>query len=78
MANLTIRQLNDEAHARLKARARANRRSLEAEARLLLEEGSRSIEAIVADLESFHHQMVAKHGYLPDSVELVRENRRDP
>ena len=77
MATLTIRQLDDDVYAQLKTRARANHRSLEAEARLLLTEGTRSVEEIVHDLESFHRRMVAKHGYLPDSTELIRENRRD-
>lgn len=72
MATLTIRQLDDEAYRRLKERARANRRSLEAEARLLLEERSRDVPAIVEDLVQFHDRMIAKHGLLPDSTPLIR------
>ncbi len=77
MATLTIRQLDDEVYDRLKQRARANNRSLEAEARQLLDDRTRNLPAIVEDLLDFHDRMVAKHGFLPDSTELIREMRRD-
>ncbi|HYG29638.1 MAG TPA: hypothetical protein VD887_05415 [Allosphingosinicella sp.] len=77
MATLTIRQLDDEVYERLRERARANNRSLEAEARNLLDERSRDLPALVEDLLEFHDRMVAKHGLLPDSTELIRELRRD-
>jgi hypothetical protein len=78
MATLTIRQLDDEVYERLRQRARANKRSLEAEARHLLDDRSRDLPALVEDLTAFHDRMVAKHGLLPDSIETVREMRRDP
>lgn len=78
MATLTIRQLDDEVYERLRQRARANKRSLEAEARHLLDDVSRDLPALVEDLAAFHDRMVAKHGLLPDSTETVREMRRDP
>ena len=78
MATLTIRQLDDEVYDRLKQRARANKRSLEAEARQLLDERTRDLPAIVEDLLDFHDRMVAKHGLLPDSTQTIREMRRDP
>jgi hypothetical protein len=37
----------------------------------------RDIGAIVADLEAFHERMVRRHGYLPDSTDLVRDLRRE-
>jgi hypothetical protein len=77
MATLTIRQLDEEVYERLKGRARANKRSLEAEARHLLDERSRDLPAIVEDLLDFHERMVAKHGFLPDSTDLIRDLRRD-
>ncbi len=40
MANLTIRNLDDEVVAKLKARAKAHHRSLEAELRVLLSEAA--------------------------------------
>ena len=77
MATLTIRQLDDEVYERLRERARANKRSLEAEARHLLDERTRDLPALVEDLLEFHERMAAKHGLLPDSVELIRELRRE-
>ena len=77
MATLTIRQLDDEVYDRLRERARANRRSLEAEVRHLLDERTRDIPALVEDLSDFHERMIAKHGLLPDSTELLRELRRE-
>ena len=32
---------------------------------------------MVEDLLDFHDRMVAKHGLLPDSTEMIREMRRD-
>ncbi|MCC7047082.1 MAG: hypothetical protein IT562_10250 [Alphaproteobacteria bacterium] len=40
MAQLTVRNLDDQAYARLKERAKVNKRSLEAEARSILEAAS--------------------------------------
>lgn len=77
MATLTIRQLDDEVYERLRERARANKRSLEAEARQLLDERTRDLPALVEDLRAFQERMIAKHGPLPDSTELIREMRRD-
>lgn len=77
MATLTIRQLDDAVYERLKRQARANRRSLEAEARLLLEEKTTDIGEIVGDLQTFHERMVARHGYLPDSTDLIRRMREE-
>ena len=74
MATLTIRQLDDAVYDRLKARARENHRSLEAEVREILDERSRHSEA-VDRLRAFHERMVAKNGYLPDSVDLIRQMR---
>lgn len=53
MATLTIRNLSDRAHDALRRRAASNRRSMEAEARLLIErldapETTASLEAIRA------------------------------
>jgi plasmid stability protein len=45
MATVTIRNLDDDIVERLRARARLNDRSLEAELRLLLAQASRAIDA---------------------------------
>ncbi len=83
MANLTIRNLDDEVVAKLKARAKAHHRSLEAELRVLLSEAAARpsreeflkaadrIAAMTPDVEQ------------TDSTEIIREFRdtdhgRDP
>jgi plasmid stability protein len=75
MATLTIRRLPDEVYESLKERARSNGRSLEAEAREILTDRTQARHALVDDLVQFHHEMVAKHGYLPDSTPLIRAMR---
>jgi plasmid stability protein len=75
MATLTIRRLDDEVHARLRERARANKRSLEAEVRNILESQAGLVNNIVDDLLEFHAEMISKHGILPDSLPLIRAQR---
>jgi plasmid stability protein len=76
MATLTIRQLDDTVYERLKARAKANNRSVEAEVRTLLEERTRSKTQIISDLRAFQDRMIVKHGgFLPDSTALIRQTR---
>lgn len=45
MAQLTVRNLDDEAYARLKQRAKTNKRSLEAEVRQILERAAGELPA---------------------------------
>lgn len=75
MATLTVRRLDEDVYQRLRDRARANNRSLEAEVRDILEERTRSLDALVDDLSAFHREMQEKHGALPDSLSLIREMR---
>ena len=75
MATLTIRRLDDDVYARLRDRARSNKRSLEAEAREILTDRAGGLDALVQGLIEFHEEMVAKHGHLPDSTALLRELR---
>lgn len=75
MATLTIRQLDDAVYERLKARARENNRSLEAEVRTILDERTRSRADTIARLRAFQDRMIAKYGYLPDSTDLIRQMR---
>ncbi len=77
MATLTIRRLDDEVYERLRERARSNGRSLEAEAREILAARTRGIDALADDLLGFHEEMVARHGHLPDSLDLLRADRDD-
>ena len=75
MATLTIRKLEDEVVDALKARARRNRRSLEAEVRVALRDlvshGSATSLRELAD------QIAALTPKVPqsDSTELIREDR---
>ncbi len=75
MANLTIRNLDDAVVERLKARAKQNDRSLEAEIRVLLAEAAnhpsrkqfRELAERIAEMTPDVPQT--------DSVELLREDR---
>ncbi len=75
MANVTIRNLDDDVVARLKERAKANRRSLEAELREILTRsaGSMTREELIA----FAKRVAAETPDVPqtDSAELIREDR---
>ncbi len=75
MANVTIRNLDDEVVLRLKDRAKANKRSLEAELREILTRsaGSMTREEFIA----FAKRIAAQTPDVPqtDSAELIREDR---
>ena len=75
MASVTIRNLDDEVVARLKDRAKANKRSLEAELRDIL---ARSAEVMTREeLITFAKRVAAQTPDVPqtDSAELIREDR---
>ncbi|MGH6920410.1 MAG: FitA-like ribbon-helix-helix domain-containing protein [Geminicoccaceae bacterium] len=75
MSTLTVRNLDDDVVAALKARAKRNKRSLEAEVRMLLRDavdhGSRTSLRDLAD------RIAALTPKVPqtDSTDLVREDR---
>jgi plasmid stability protein len=75
MAQLLVRDLNDQVMARLKERARRNRRSLQAEARANLETAAprytkeEALEAFRAWQERFRGRPMS------DSAEPIREDR---
>ena len=75
MANVTIRNLGDEVVARLKARAKANNRSLEAELRDILIRSTESMTRL--ELRILAERIAAKTRDRPqtDSVVLLREDR---
>ncbi len=75
MATLTIRQLDDAVYQRLKESARANNRSLEAEARHLLGERTRNMQSFVSRMFEVNAYMKTKYGVLPDSTEMIRQMR---
>jgi plasmid stability protein len=75
MASVTIRNLDDEVVARLKDRAKANKRSLEAELREIL---ARSAEAMTREeFIAFAKHVRTMTPEMPqtDSTLLIREDR---
>jgi plasmid stability protein len=76
MANLTIRNLDDDVVERLKQRAKDNERSLEAEVRVLLAEASQrpSRKAFIAMAKRIA-AMTPEGVKQTDSTELLREDR---
>lgn len=75
MGNLTIRNLDDNVIEILKAQARTNQRSLEAEVRYMLtQRGDRRIN--IADFRERARQIAGMTDRVQtDSVELLREDR---
>ena len=75
MAQILVRGLDDAAVDRLKKRAEASHRSLEAEARDILETASRriSVEEAAALAARIRHELSGRQHC--DSVELIRADR---
>ena len=73
MADLLIRGIDDQVVARLKARAKRNGRSLQAEVRLILEQAARS-EEIAIILDGCRQQRLGGRRF-PDCTNLIREDR---
>ena len=76
MANLTIRNVEDETVEALKRRARTHRRSLEGELRQILADAIRPTASV--DLRLLAEQIAAMTPDIPqtDSVDLLREDRQ--
>jgi len=76
VASLTIRNLDDDVVERLKARAEANKRSLEAELREVLARVAR--EGRTFDLRSYAERIAAMtpRRTQTDSIILLRRDRR--
>jgi plasmid stability protein len=74
VATLTIRNLDPDVVAALKARARSNKRSVEAEVRLLLRD---AVGGARTSLRELADRIAALTPDVPqtDSTELVREDR---
>jgi len=77
MANLSIRNLDDEIVAALKRKAKARNRSLEAEVRDILVRAARKPEPeeLIAFVERIA-AMTPKGRKQTDSTKLIREDRR--
>jgi plasmid stability protein len=74
MAQIIVRNLDDAVVDRLKARARTNDRSLEAEVRLILEQSSR-VDTVQARQIVMERRKKLQGREFVDSVELIREDR---
>ncbi len=80
MARILIRNLDDAVVERLKARARGNSRSLEAEVRHILEQSAKVNMATKVDMATARQHVMEIRKKLegrrfPDTVELIREDR---
>lgn len=75
MARILIRDLDEDMVKRLKDRARRHGRSLEGEARLILTRAAGLAFDDACRLAQQWHERLAGRD-LPDSVELIREDRR--
>jgi plasmid stability protein len=75
MAQILIRDLNDQTLRRLKDRARRHGRSLQGEARLILTHAAGiSFDDARNLARRWHKQLAGRR--LPDSTQLIREDRR--
>jgi len=74
MAQIIVRNLDDAVVERLKARARDNNRSLEAEVRHILEQ-SEKVDITRARLIVMERRKKLQGRKFADSVELIREDR---
>ena len=75
MARILIRDLDDETVRRLKERARRHGRSLQGEAKLILTQAAGMSPSEARQLARQWHQKLAGRE-LPDSTDLVREDRQ--
>jgi plasmid stability protein len=75
MARILIRDLDDETVKRLKERARRHGRSLQGEAKLILTRAAGlSFHEARRLARQWHEKLAGRE--LPDSTELVREDRQ--
>ncbi len=77
MAQILVRNLNDDVVERLKARAKANSRSLQAEVKMILQHASQQVSPAEAwaAIEQFREEMKRTGRTFSDSAELIREER---
>lgn len=76
MAEVRVRRLDDAVVFELKERARREGTSVEAILRALITaEATRPKKELLERLERHHQTFRAKYGVLPDSTEIIREER---
>ena len=79
MTDILIRDVNGKALARLKARAKRNGRSLQGEAKLILENaaGSLTLREAAAMARQWRNKLSRNGKMFSDSAELIREGREE-
>jgi plasmid stability protein len=81
MPNLTVRKIPEDVYRRLKATAKRNHRSLNAEILAVLADEEAwairrlQIAAVLPELEAARRELAKKYPYLVDSTDLIREDR---
>ena len=76
MSQLLIPDVAESLLQQLQQRAARNRRSVEAEARVILEDALRPDPAKVwAEIDAFRQRLAASGRIFSDSTELIREDR---
>jgi plasmid stability protein len=75
MAQILIRHLDDKLVARIKKRAKAHGRSLQAEAKRILEEAAPDYEEVWKRIDRFRNKLKRSGRTFSDSAELIREDR---
>ena len=77
MAQVVVREIDDDTFAALKSRARRHGRSLEAEIRVVLAEAARHDDRkkIWAAIDRFHARLKRSGRPFADSARLIRKDR---
>ena len=78
IAQLIVRNLEDDATARLGARARRHRRSLEAEVRDILHAAAKAEDAPAVGRGTAIANRLRGHGFKPGEIEELRESTIEP
>jgi len=73
MAQVTIRNLDDETARILKTRAKLHHRPLESELRVILAEAAREPATLIYEVDQIAHQL--EDHWQGDSTALIREDR---
>jgi plasmid stability protein len=77
MATLTIRNVDDKLVKRLKAQAKANQRSLEAELRMIVQRAVEIEKSLLLGEMRRIRDMTPKGRRQTDSVKIIHEMRRE-
>ncbi|GJL56681.1 MAG: hypothetical protein NPIRA02_38130 [Nitrospirales bacterium] len=75
MAQVLVRQLNEQVVERLKKRAREHGRSLQSEVKTILEEAVPDYEAAWKRIERFRKRLKESGRQFSDSADLIRQDR---